>query len=339
MNRVGRPIAVIGAGSWGTALALLLSKKNYMVKLWDFDPEHIGALKTERENKRHLPGIPFPDTLLPTSNLQEAITAAPTICMVVPSHGYRAVFQNLVGHLGNDTVIVSATKGIENDTLQTMSQIMNDILLKSKTKTTPELAVLSGPSFAKEVAEEVPTAITIGCRNKTTAQELQKIFSTGYFRVYTSPDIIGLEVSAALKNIIAIAAGICDGLNFGMNARAALITRGLAEISRFGIKLGADPSTFYGLSGMGDLVLTCTGDLSRNRTVGLKLGKGQKLDQILAEMSMVAEGVKTAKSVYQLAIEKKLEMPILEQVYKILYENKDSRTAVNDLLNRELKPE
>ena len=339
MNRVGQPIAVIGAGSWGTALALLLSKKNYTVKLWDFDPEHIGTLKKERENRRHLPGMTFPYTLLPTSNLQEAVAAVPTVCMVVPSHGYRAVFQSLVGHLGNDTVVVSATKGIENDTLQTMSQIMSDILLKSKNKTKPELAVLSGPSFAKEVAEEVPTAITIGCRDETIAQELQQIFSTGYFRVYTSPDIIGLEVSAALKNIIAIAAGICDGLNFGMNARAALITRGLAEISRFGIKLGADPSTFYGLSGMGDLVLTCTGDLSRNRTVGLKLGKGQTLDQILAEMSMVAEGVKTARSVYHLASEKHLEMPILEQVYKILYENKDSRTAVNDLLNRELKPE
>ena len=276
-------------------MALLLSKKKYTVKLWDFDAEHIGALNTERENRRHLPGIAFPDTLLPTSNLQEAVAAVPTICMVVPSHGYRSVFQNLVSHLGNNTVIVSATKGIENATLQTMSQIMKDVLLRSKRKAKPELAVLSGPSFAKEVAEEVPTAITIGCRNETIAQELQKIFSTGYFRVYTSPDIIGLEVSAALKNIIAIAAGICDGLNFGMNARAALITRGLAEISRFGIKLGADPATFYGLSGMGDLVLTCTGDLSRNRTVGLKLGRGQKLDQILAEMAMVAEGVKNRK--------------------------------------------
>ena len=322
MNRLEQPIAVAGAGSWGTALALLLSKKNYAVRLWDFDPEHIGALKTERENKRHLPGIRFPDTLFPTSNLQEAVTAAPTICMVVPSHGYRAVFQSLVGHLANDTVIVSATKGIENNTLQTMSQIMNDILQHVKIKPKPELAVLSGPSFAKEVAEEVPTAITIGCKNEIIARELQQIFSTGSFRVYTSSDIIGL-----------------DGLNFGMNARAALITRGLAEISRFGVKLGADPATFYGLSGMGDLVLTCTGDLSRNRTVGLKLGRGQTLDRILAEMSMVAEGVKTARSVYHLAREKQLEMPILEQVYKILYENKDCRTAVNDLLNRELKPE
>ncbi len=339
MNRLEQPIAVVGAGSWGTALALLLSKKNYAVRLWDFDPEHIGALKKERENKRHLPGILFPDTLIPTANLQEAVTAAPTICMVIPSHGYRAVFQSLVGHLANDAVIVSATKGIENDTLQTMSQIMNDILKDVKNKSKPQCAVLSGPSFAKEVAEEVPTAITIGCNNEIIARELQQIFSTGYFRVYTSSDIIGLEVSASLKNVIAIAAGICDGLNFGMNARAALITRGLAEISRFGVTLGADPATFYGLSGMGDLVLTCTGDLSRNRTVGLKLGRGQTLDQILAEMSMVAEGVRTAKSVYHLAREKQLEMPILEQVYKILYENKDSRTAVNDLLNRELKPE
>jgi glycerol-3-phosphate dehydrogenase (NAD(P)+) len=220
-----------------------------------------------------------------------------------------------------------------------MSQVMSDVLERSKTDHHPERAVLSGPSFAKEVADEVPTAITIGCKNKGIARELQQLFNAAYFRVYTSSDIIGLEVSAALKNIIAIAAGICDGLNFGMNARAALITRGLAEISRFGIKLGAEPATFYGLSGVGDLVLTCTGDLSRNRTVGLRLGKGQTLEQILADMSMVAEGVKTAKSVYQLAQQKQLEMPILEQVYQILYEDKDCRTAVKDLLGRELKPE
>jgi glycerol-3-phosphate dehydrogenase (NAD(P)+) len=339
VSRDQRPIAVIGAGSWGTALALLLSKKGYAVRLWGSDPEHIGPLKEERENKRYLPGMTFPDSLVPTSDLKEAVDGSPTICMVVPSHGYRAVFQNLVEYLGEDSVVISAAKGIENETLQTMSQVMTDVLQNSKIKVTIEVAVLSGPSFAREVAEEVPTAITMGCKNTVIAQELQNIFNTGYFRVYTSRDIIGLEVSAALKNIIAIAAGICDGLKFGMNARAALITRGLAEISRFGIRMGAESSTFYGLSGMGDLVLTCTGDLSRNRSVGLKLGNGQTLNQILAEMSMVAEGVKTTSSVYNLAKEKKVEMPIVEQVYQILYEDKDSRTAVNDLLKRELKPE
>jgi len=339
LSRDQQPIAVIGAGSWGTALALLLSKKGYVVRLWGFDPEHVETLKKDRENKRYLPGIRFPDTLVPISNLKETVDGSPTICMVVPSHGFRAVFEKLVDYLGEGSVVISATKGVENDTLQTMSQIMTDVVQHSNRDVTIELAVLSGPSFAKEVAEEVPTAITMGCKNGGLAQELQNIFTTSYFRVYTSNDIIGLEISASLKNVIAIAAGICDGLDFGMNARAGLITRGLAEISRFGIKLGAEPSTFYGLSGMGDLVLTCTGDLSRNRTVGLKLGSGQTLDQILAEMSMVAEGVKTTRSVYNLAKEKGVEMPILEQVYQILYENKDSRTAVNDLLNRELKSE
>ncbi len=339
MSRGQHPIAVIGAGSWGTAIALLLSKKGYIVRLWDFDPTHVKTLKEEGENNRYLPGIRFPDTLTPTSDLQSAVDGSPTICMVVPSHGYRLVFSNLVDYLKEDTVVVSATKGVENETLQTMSQVMADVLHSKKGNLNVALAVLSGPSFAKEVAEEVPTAITMGCKNSIIAQELQSIFNSGYFRVYTSSDIIGLEVSASLKNIIAIAAGICDGLSFGMNARAALITRGLAEISRFGLKLGAEPSTFYGLSGMGDLVLTCTGDLSRNRTVGLKLGKGQTLEQILEEMSMVAEGVKTTRSVYHLAQKIEVEMPILEQVYQILYENKDCRTAVNDLLNRELKAE
>lgn len=339
VSRDQRPIAVLGAGSWGSALALLLSKKGYRVRLWGFDPEHVETLEKDRENKVYLPGVAFPATLFPTSDLEKAVGGSPTICMVVPSHGYRAVFKNLVRYLEEDSVVISAAKGIENETLQTMSQVMTDVLQSSRVDITVERAVLSGPSFAREVADEVPTAITMGCKNPIIAQELQNLFNTGYFRVYTSPDIIGLEVSAALKNIIAIAAGICDGLTFGMNARAALITRGLAEIARLGRELGAEPSTFYGLSGMGDLVLTCTGDLSRNRSVGLKLGSGQSLAEILDDMSMVAEGVKTTKSVYHLAKEKKVEMPIVEQVYQILYEDKDCRTAVNDLLNRELKPE
>jgi len=338
-NREQHPIAVIGAGSWGTALALHLSKKGCSVRLWGVDPHHVEKLQQERQNTRYLPGMLFPETLSPTDNLKEAVSGSPTICMVVPSHGYRDVFEKVVGCLDNDAVIISATKGVENGTLQTMSQIMADVINGSEKIISIERAVLSGPSFAKEVAEEVPTAITMGCKDAVIASELQKLFNTGYFRVYTSTDLIGLEVSAALKNIIAIAAGICDGLKFGMNARAALITRGLAEITRLGIKMGAEPATFYGLSGMGDLVLTCTGDLSRNRTVGLKLGKGQLLDQILDEMSMVAEGVKTTKSVYHLAKEQHVEMPILEQVYRILYEDKDCRTAVNDLLGRDLKAE
>ena len=341
MSKVVDPIAVIGAGSWGTALALLLGKKGFAINLWDYDSNHIEALARERENKRYLAGIPFPQTIRAVSDVKDAVSGVSTICMVVPSHGFRAVFETILPCLEEGSVVVSATKGVENDTLQTMSQVMSDVVAAQTSSPSKTVipAVLSGPSFAKEVAEEVPTAITIGCKDNNIAEYLQKTLNTSYFRVYRSNDIIGLEISAALKNIIAIAAGICDGLHFGLNARAALITRGLAEISRLGINLGAEPATFYGLSGMGDLVLTCTGDLSRNRTVGLKLGEGLSLEQILNEMSMVAEGVKTTKSVHQLAKVKRVEMPILEQVYQILYENKDCRTAVNDLLSRELKSE
>jgi glycerol-3-phosphate dehydrogenase (NAD(P)+) len=234
-------------------------------------------------------------------------------------------------------------KGIENTTLKTMTQVMAEILagnpgdgLREKNI---ELGVISGPSFAKEVAKKIPTAVTIGFDSLQTAREIQQIFVTDYFRVYASRDVIGLEISAALKNIIAIAAGVCDGLGYGLNTRAALITRGLAEIQRLGIALHADPSTFSGLSGLGDLLLTCTGDLSRNRMVGLKLGEGKNIEQIKSEMSMVAEGIKTTRSGYDLARKMKIEMPILEQVYSIIYQGKDCSEAVRDLLNRELKVE
>ena len=338
MRSEKRSIAVIGAGSWGTALALLLGRKGHSINLWDFDPDHIACLERDRQNKKYLPGIDFPQSITPYSDLEETVVGSRHILMVVPSHGYRSVFQNLVKHLKPGAAIISATKGVENDTLQTMSQVMEETVRLSDLDKI-DIGVLSGPSFAKEVANKVPTAVTIGCKNKDRAEELQHLFNTDYFRVYRSNDLIGLEISAALKNIIAIAAGICDGLEFGLNARAALITRGLAEISRLGIKLGADPATFYGLSGVGDLVLTCTGDLSRNRTVGLNLGKGLSLQQILDEMAMVAEGVKTTRSAYQLARKQDVEMPILEQVYQILYEDKDCRAAVSDLLSRALKQE
>ncbi|NNK12840.1 MAG: NAD(P)-dependent glycerol-3-phosphate dehydrogenase, partial [Desulfofustis sp.] len=244
-----------------------------------------------------------------------------------------------VGELAQEgAVFVSATKGIENLSLKTMTQVMGDSYHDSDSSP-PLFAVLSGPSFAKEVAQKVPTAITIGSERDDTAQFLQNFFSTDYFRVYTSSDVIGLEISAALKNIIAIAAGICDGLAFGANARAALITRGLAEMTRLGIQLGAQQETFFGLSGLGDLVLTCTGELSRNRYVGIELGRGRSLDAILDSMNMVAEGIKTTKSVYDLVTSLGAEMPILEQVYEVLYEGKDCGKAVQDLLSRDLKAE
>jgi len=236
--------------------------------------------------------------------------------------------------------IISAVKGIENSTLKTMTQVMDEILTaKNNNLKKIEFGVLSGPSFAKEVANDVPTAVTIGFKNLQTAKEIQKIFVTDFFRVYASNDVIGLEISAALKNIIAIAAGVCDGLGYGLNTRAALITRGLAEIQRLGVALKADPATFSGLSGIGDLLLTCTGDLSRNRMVGLKLGQGKSLDQIKNEMNMIAEGIITTQSGYDLAQKMKIEMPILEQMYNIIYKGKNCSEAVRDLLNRELKVE
>jgi len=337
LKNKAQDIAVIGAGSWGTALALLLGKKGHSVRLWGHRLEHVAAIQENRENLAYLPGFPFPDTITPTADISTAVKAASIICMVVPSHCYRVVFEQVLSAAPPAAIFVSATKGIENDSLKTMTQVMESCSTRRGREINS--AVLSGPSFAKEVADEVPTAITIGSKQAKIAQELQDVFSTDYFRVYTSSDIIGLELSAALKNIIAIAAGICDGLDFGTNARAALITRGLAEMTRFGVQRGAEKETFFGLSGLGDLVLTCTGALSRNRYVGIELGKGKKLDQILKEMTMVAEGVKTTKSVFDMVNKNQLDMPILEQVYKILYEDKNCLLAVKDLLGRALKPE
>ena len=332
-------IAVIGAGSWGTAIAGLLAAKGLTTTLWGHHPDHIAALNRDRENKKYLPGYHFVDSLNVTADLKLAVQGCDIVCMVVPSHGFRRVFESVAPFLPNNCQIVSAVKGIENDTLMTMTQIMTEVLGTNLHEQEISLAVLSGPSFAKEVALGMPTAVTIGCNKIENAQKLQHVFGTERFRVYASNDVIGLEISAALKNIVAIAAGISDGLGYGLNSRAALITRGLAEIKRFGVSMGADPRTFFGLSGLGDLVLTCTGDLSRNRTVGLKLGQGKKLAVILNEMEMVAEGVKTTQSVYELVLRLNVDMPILQQVYLILYENKDCSAAVMDLLTREMKIE
>lgn len=332
-------VAVIGAGSWGTAIARVLSTKCNSVQLWGHRKDHIRCLLNDRENKKYLPGFPFAENIEPTTDLIKAVKDCSVICMVVPSQQFREVFKNVLCHINTDCTVVSAVKGIENSTLYSMVQVMEEEIFKKKINLNIEVAVLSGPSFAKEVADETPTAVTIGCASKRTCKNLQNLFVTEYFRVYASQDIIGLEISAAFKNIIAIATGICDGLGYGLNTRAAIITRGLAEITRIGIKLGADPLTFSGLSGMGDLILTCTGDLSRNRYVGLQLGKGKKLEEILKEMNMVAEGVKTTQSAYKLAKKNNIEMPILEQVYSILYKNKSCKKAVKDLLKRELKSE
>jgi glycerol-3-phosphate dehydrogenase (NAD(P)+) len=330
--------AVIGAGNWGTALAKLLADKGEQVVLWGHDPVQMDALRRDRENRKYLPGATLPATLQPVDNL-DCVAESDCVVMVVPSHGFRQVFAALVPYLQPGTFLVSAVKGIEIGSRQTMNQIMESELAKVNRADTMYTGVLTGPSFADEVAVGQPTAITVAFADIDAARTVQHLFSTSFFRVYTSTDITGLEISAAMKNVIAIAAGISDGLGYGLNTRAALITRGLAEITRLGVKLGANPLTFSGLGGLGDLVLTCTGSLSRNRTVGLKLGEGRTLKQALAEMTMVAEGVKTTKSCYNLAASVGVEMPILEQTYQILYENKDCRTAVQELYQRSLKEE
>lgn len=331
--------AVIGAGSWGTALARLLGVKGQEVRLWGRDSTHIHRLRQERQNRKYLPHVLLPPNVEPVDDLAEAVRGARCVVMVVPSHGFRGVFERVQPMLPAGALVVSAVKGIENDTLLTMTQVMADILKQRETGHILHLGVLSGPSFAVEVAQEQPTAITVAFADRNAARAVQQLFSTSFFRVYTSSDVTGLEICAAMKNVVAIAAGICDGLGFGQNTRAALITRGLAEITRLGVQLGAHPLTFSGLGGLGDLVLTCTGDLSRNRTVGLKLGQGKSLAQALAEMTMVAEGVRTTRSCYNLALRHGVEMPILEQTYRVLYANKDCRLAVQELLQRSLKDE
>lgn len=328
--------AVIGAGSWGTALALLLARKGARVTLWGRNSDHIRELKSDRENRKYLPGFPFPGGLEVNGELADAVSGAQCVVMAVPSHGYREVYRQVFPFLGEKTLVVSAVKGIEVDSCMTMTRIM---MAESSPPKPLHFGVLSGPSFAEEVADQQPTAITVAFTDPEAAVAVQQLFSTEYFRVYSASDVTGLEISGAMKNVIAIAAGICDGLHYGLNTRAALITRGLAEISRLGVALGAEPQTFAGLSGLGDLVLTCTGSLSRNRTVGLKLGSGMTLEQALAEMTMVAEGIKTTHSCHHLAAELKVDMPILEQVYQVLYQNKKCEEAVRELFQRDLKNE
>ena len=335
-------VAVIGAGSWGTALAMVLAGKGHNVTLWAHRPGHARAMIDEGENRSYLPGFPLGHNIIVSTDIQEAVAGRPYVVMVVPSHGYRSVFEQIIPHLENGAHVISAAKGIENTTLRTMSQLMEEELAAvgdPEWSATIHLGVLAGPSFAKEVADQVPTAVTVAAKNKQAAQAFQDLFFTERFRVYAATDVIGLELGGALKNIIAIGAGICDGLGYGTNTRAALITRGLAEITRLGVRLGANPLTFSGLGGLGDLVLTCTGDLSRNRQVGLKLGQGKTIQQILDEMHMVAEGVKTTQSAWNLAKKHDVDMPILEQVYKVLYEDKPCQDAVHELMSRSQKEE
>lgn len=329
-------IAVIGAGSWGTTLADLLAKKGHEVTLWAYEPELVLEMRDTRENSLFLPGIKLNEGLAFTNDLAEAYRGCSMVLCVVPSQLVRRVMTNSLPFIPKEAIIVSASKGIEVDTLATVSEIYQEILPPEQYQ---NLAALSGPSFAREVALEMPTAVTAAASSEAVARRVQEAFTTGYFRVYRNSDVVGVELGGAIKNVIAIAAGISDGLGFGSNTRAALITRGLAEMTRLGLAMGAQPSTFAGLAGMGDLVLTCTGDLSRNRSVGIQIGQGRTLSEILGEMRMVAEGVKTTESAYNLAKKLGVEMPIIEQMYQMLYQNKPAREAVLELMTRNLKAE
>ncbi len=335
-NELAMRIGVVGAGSWGTALANLLAEKGYLIDLWAYESELVEEIRQTRENSLYLPGAKLSNRLSPSNDLKSVVSGKELILNVVPSHLVRSVTQSFAPFIGDKTILVSASKGIENDTFLTMSQVFKDVI---PTLNENQIAVLSGPSFAKEVVAGLPTAVSVASSNLETARQVQAVFSTPQFRAYTNDDIIGVELGGAVKNVIALAAGIIDGLALGLNTRAALITRGQTEIRRLGLTMNANPRTFTGLAGMGDLILTCTGDLSRNHTVGKRIGQGETLDAILADMRMVAEGVKTAKSVYHLSRKLDVEMPICHAIYQVLYEQLPPLKALQDLMTRNLKYE
>lgn len=331
-----KSIGVIGAGSWGTTLADLLAKKGHAVTLWAYEQELVSEMESRHENSIYLKGIALSGNLSFTGSLEKAISNKDLLLFVVPSQALRQVLKEAIPWIASDTLIVSASKGIEVDTLKLVSQVYEELLPSDLFR---NFSVLSGPSFAREVAMEMPTAVVAASADLMVAKNVQDAFNCRYFRVYTNSDITGVELGGAVKNVIAIAAGISDGLGFGYNTRAALITRGLAEITRLGQALGACGETFAGLAGIGDLVLTCTGDLSRNRTVGIQLGQGRNLTQILSEMRMVAEGVKTTESTCLLARKLGVDMPIAFKVNEILYNERPAKAAVMELMSRDLKAE
>ncbi|SMF01692.1 NAD(P)H-dependent glycerol-3-phosphate dehydrogenase [Desulfovibrio gilichinskyi] len=327
-------IAVIGAGAWGTALANTLARNNHDASLWGRSAELIDEIKKTGRNTIYLPNCDLSKKLKCDCDPAKVMDGAEYFILVVPSQFMRSSLISLKHLFPKNPAIICASKGIELNSGAPMSQVIEEALEGLN----PRYGHLSGPTFAYELSAQKPTSIVLGCEDEELGKEVQAFFANNYLRVYTNPDFRGVELGGAIKNVMAIAAGIADGLNFGNNARAALITRGITEMSRLGVAMGANPATFMGLSGLGDLILTCTGDLSRNRQVGLKLGQGLKLSEIL-KMRMVAEGVKTAESVHTLAKKLGVEMPITEQVYKILYKDKDPDKAVCDLMERDLKPE
>jgi glycerol-3-phosphate dehydrogenase (NAD(P)+) len=333
-------IAIIGAGAWGSAISIVLARdagrsSKHQVTLWAFEHEVFASVSSVRVNQAFLPGCLIPEQVKVTNSLEEALKGADIVVSSMPSHHCRRLFEGMAHHLREDMLFVSATKGIEADSLMRMSEVIHEVV-KAKSGFLPSAVVaISGPTFAKEVARGDPTAITAASVDANAASRIQTDFSDPGFRVYTNNDLIGVELGGALKNVIAIAAGVCEGLGLGHNTSAALITRGLAEISRLAVACGAKRDTMAGLAGMGDLVLTCTGGLSRNRTVGVELGKGRKLDSIISAMhGMVAEGVLTTGAAVGLAKKMKVEMPITFQVHAILHENKAPKDAIRELMMR-----
>jgi glycerol-3-phosphate dehydrogenase (NAD(P)+) len=328
-------IAVIGGGAWGTALSIVLARKGgQQMRLWAFETEVRDSIIARRVNELFLPGVTIPENVNPTNSLQEALRGAEVVVSVMPSHHCRRLFQDMAPFTTPEMIFVSATKGLENDTLLRMTEVINSVLRKSS-GFEPRVAAISGPSFAKEVARGDPTAVAIASSNQEVAQTVQRDFSGPSFRVYTNEDVVGVELGGALKNVIAIAAGMCHGLGLGHNSIAALITRGLEEITRLVVACGGRRETMAGLAGLGDLVLTCTGGLSRNRSVGVELGQGRKLAEIVAGMhGMVAEGVLTTNAAIGLAEKHCVEMPITHQVDAILHQGKSPRDAMQELMTR-----
>jgi glycerol-3-phosphate dehydrogenase (NAD(P)+) len=328
--------AVIGGGTWGSAFALHLGRLKIKVQLWIREQDvYEGALRY-KENMTFLPGYIFPPEVSFFHDMKDAVASSQIVFIAVPSKFCRRVYEQLAPHLSSDQIIVSLTKGIEEGSLKRMSEVMREVFTPSFK---PQIAALSGPSFAKEVVEGHPTAVVLASKNQKLAKKVQQLISCLTFRTYTSDDIIGVELAGAVKNVIAIAAGISDSLEFGSNSIAALVTRGIAEMTRLGVKLGARMESFAGLAGIGDLVLTCTGKLSRNHYIGYELGKGKSLNEIVSAMKMIAEGITTTLSVHQLARREKVEMPICEQVYQVLHKNKPPKAALQDLMARKLKSE
>lgn len=325
-------IGILGGGSWGTALAQVCANNGWSVRLWCYEKEVTNSINTERENFKYHPGVKLHHSIKAFNEFGDWLKDAEIILSVSPSFAVRDVIEKAKGYIRENAIILSATKGIEENTLKRMSEVIEDVAGKDK-----KVAVLSGPSFAKEVIRGLPVAVTLAAKEEVVARKAGMPFHSRRFRIYLHDDVIGAEIGGSLKNIIAIAAGISDGLGFGLNTRAALLTRGLHEMMKIGIKMGARPVTFSGLSGMGDLILTATGDLSRNRRVGLNLAKGKKLKEILEDMVEVAEGVKTAPVALKLSKTYEVDMPITEEVNRILFENKDPMKSVEDLMSREMK--